>query len=233
MGPILRETKVSVWITKFRALTVQKLERFKQAGIKAINISKYSFFSGPDVRVIMVAPEQVGGHLYYSTLYSLYRRKKLQRIVVDKAHVPVFADSYRQSVARMACIRKYTPAVPVVLLKATAPPSLPKDIVQENGWELDRMRIVRGSCRRPSLALRVHSLRTAVRKLLSTKVKAVLHSHLWRDQSTRQRHILMCLTRGDAEQFYEIMASRLHSALPDVQFGLYHSGIVEADREMV
>ncbi len=46
-------------------------------------------------RILLVAPEQDGLSAFRGVIESLIRRRKLNRVVVDEAHIAVLSQSYR------------------------------------------------------------------------------------------------------------------------------------------
>ena len=115
--------------------------------------------------------------------------------MVEKAHLPIFADQYRQCMTRMIHARPPDIGVPVVLLTATAPPSLFSNIVKSIGCDPNNIEVVRGTCRRGNLALRLRHLNTGSSGLLTANVgacmKKALSSSLPVSIKSKRKHLVM------------------------------------------
>ena len=224
-GPCTTEKKVTVWITMLRALKAQVLSTFSNIGLESVELENFDVTSKTSVKIVLASPEQVKEPRYESTIYSLYRRKLLQRIVVDEAHIPILSDDYRPSMSRLVHTRPQGIWVPIVLLTATAPPLLLKDIVSSVGCNLKGMQVIRGTSRRPNLSLNVVLLRKGIFNLMSANVGALLYSACKKGGNMKERHIVMCLTIEHATRLHEKWNRNFTEGTGewDVECGLYHS----------
>ncbi len=84
-------------------------------------------------RVLLVAPEQIGLSAFRGVIASLIQRRKLNRVVVDEAHVAVLSQSYRECMVQLKSASRFGTACPVVLLTATAPGGMLAPIAEAYG----------------------------------------------------------------------------------------------------
>lgn len=238
-APIYLEVQVTVWITMFRALKEETLRRLRDSGIQSALLREYDMQRMPDVRIILATPENVNSDIYESTLLSLYRRDKLRRIVVDEAHVPILSDTYRVHMSRMVYVRPESirKNVPVVMLSATVPPILVEKTVRALGCSTESTTEIRGNSERSNLEFEIKKISGNDEKLLFANVGAALVRELKRIETIfggeKERHIVMCLTIGQAEKLYSRYvrgAGSFRSSAIDVEFGIYHSQLVQDEK---
>ena len=225
IGPCAVETDgVTVWMTMLRALKAEMFQRFSSISLKAVSLCNYEKSSMKDVRVVVVSPEEVPTALYKSTLLSLARRAKLKRIVVDEAHIPILSDQYRSCMPAMERIRPNGVSVPIILLTATAPPSLFVNMVRSFGCDPDTITTIRGNPRRPNLRLSVKILSPKKDnfRLAEIHLGAYLSAQLDQGGDEQQRLIVMCLTVEHAKRFHAKWAGYFHRIRSDTSCALYH-----------
>lgn len=103
------------------------------------------------LQLLYVTPEMVNTNArFVSCLASLYRNKKLARIVIDEAHcVSQWGHDFRPDYKALGRVRRQFPEVPVMALTATATPNVIVDI--KHNLSIDKCQVFSQSFNRPNL----------------------------------------------------------------------------------
>ncbi|OAA62703.1 DNA/RNA helicase [Niveomyces insectorum RCEF 264] len=138
--------------------------------LKALNIAASAFngstpaparrhilalFSKPNpehfLQLLYVTPEMVSkSNQFCDGLATLYRNKKLARIVIDEAHcVSQWGHDFRPDYKALGTMRRQFPSVPVMALTATATPNVIVDI--KHNLSIDGCKVFSQSFNRPNL----------------------------------------------------------------------------------
>ncbi len=103
------------------------------------------------LQLLYVTPEMVNKSAQFvSGLATLYRNKKLARIVIDEAHcVSQWGHDFRPDYKALGTVRRQFPRVPVMALTATATPNVIVDI--KHNLSIDGCKVFSQSFNRPNL----------------------------------------------------------------------------------
>lgn len=235
MGPVLWEKGVTVWVCPLRALRWETQRR-----LKACRVEVFGWNEVPMARVkqgmgmvCLVSPEEMLLPEFADLMLCLHTRGCLSRVVVDEAHLAVMSESYRKSFTHLKSLAKHGTMCPIVMLTATAPPAMLRQIADVCGSDMQGLEIHRGDPCRANLKL------TVVAKWLPN-MNVVLHyvsgeahglaQDLKRAGGERARCIIVCLTIKDAVELDRILRKDC-GHICDVL--LYHSSRPQAVREVV
>ena len=129
--------------------------------------------------LVMVSADKSQTPNWRSALADLARRKQIARIVVDEAHIPLVAKSYRKTLEHFYNIR--SEPVQLVLLTATLPPAFMPQLIKTYHLLTDAV-IYRQGTNRPELKYVLK--KTAKESELSTCVQAVVQESMqtWQPQ---------------------------------------------------
>jgi bloom syndrome protein len=103
------------------------------------------------IQLLYVTPEMINKSAnFMDGLQTLYRNKKLARIVIDEAHcVSQWGHDFRPDYKALGVVRQRFPGVPVIALTATATQNVIVDIKHNLG--MDRCQVFSQSFNRPNL----------------------------------------------------------------------------------
>jgi ATP-dependent DNA helicase RecQ len=158
--PAMALEGVCLVITPLIALMKDQVENLKKKGIKAVAV-----YSGMhrneiqiafdncifgDIKFLYLSPERLQTEQFQQTL----RRMKICLLAVDEAHcISQWGYDFRPPYLKIAEIRKYIPATPVLALTATATPDVIKDIQKNLAFKSEN--IFRKSFERKNLTYAV------------------------------------------------------------------------------
>ncbi len=204
IGPCLYEEGGTVWVSPLRALLRETDMRLNNAGIQTSRLEDMNVDGKGLGRVLLVAPEQVGVSVFRGVIEALIRRRKLNRVVVDEAHIAVLSQSYRECMVQLKSASRFGTACPVVLLTATAPARMVAPIAEACGSSVQSLEVIRGDPCRKNLSISVTRLRDGdAGTLLVEVVKVVkesLNARLSNAMGRCSRCLIVCLTIGDADE---------------------------------
>ena len=104
--------------------------------------------------------------------------------------------------------------------------------MRADGGEPAIICMIRGTFRRQNLVLRVHQLNSGSMRILIAHVGALLDYNLKNcSASSKERHIVTCLTRGNTEPLHRKLCTFFASQNVCVENCLYHGGLTENERE--
>ncbi len=107
--------------------------------------------------LLFVDVEQVSSVGFQTLLEALARHGRLDRIVLDEAHLVLTASHYRQELGRLITLRRFP--CPFVCLTATLPPPAERDLKWSLGFTAAE--VLRVSSDRPNLQYRIQYLTTS------------------------------------------------------------------------
>lgn len=123
MAPaLLPHAEVTVVITPLVALKQDLMRRCQQWNI---SFAPYSSFLTVDQlhavpSLLFVDVEQIKGSRFLALLKGLYQRGRLDRLVLDEAHLVLTASHYRHELGQLAVLQQFH--CPFVCMTATLPP---------------------------------------------------------------------------------------------------------------
>jgi len=199
-GPILFETGFTVWIAPLRALQSETNRWMSRFGINVYSVDDADLDrAGETGNVILISPSDVQKDVYQNLLVRLMDRRLLNRVVIDEAHLALTAKRYRQEMRSLGAASNWGKACRTVLLSATVPPSLEKQVMLAAcGADLHPI-VIRGDPRRPNLQITVNNFKAE--KNLPILVTAVARRSV-RDYPT-ERSIIYCLTVEVLESLFK------------------------------
>lgn len=208
MGPILYESGVTLWISPLRALLQETEGRLKKAGVSLLDLDNGHEYENKGLgNVLLVSPEQIGKGDLSLLLKRWNEEESLNRIVFDEAHIPVFAQNYRECMLGIRSLESAKLSCPRVLLTATAPSKMLKSICSAIGVEYEGLEVIRGDPCRPNLIFNVLKLDDFSIKTLKKRVvnEAKLSAARCRRRSFEKLYpkggkcLVVCLTIAHVE----------------------------------
>lgn len=181
--------------------------------------------------IILVSPEQVDSELYRHTVGQLWSTRKLRRFVVDEAHVIVLSDHYRECMTKLRLFRAENITAQLLLMTATAPPSLTPKIFSALRCDARNTICLRGNLRRDNVSMSVRRLRSGNQSHLITRVKEEVMSAVAHTAFVGPgKHLIMVLTRDDADDILGELVSDPLITAGQVEVRKYHSGMSIEER---
>eukprot|EP00171_Calliarthron_tuberculosum_P003324 IDg3324t1 len=118
----------------------------KGFGKTAVGIRPVIYKSGVPVwislKVLPVAPKEAGRNRFLEMMLMLHRSGNLNRIVLDEAHIPLFSWKYRDCMTEIKGIDSIGLKCQRVLLTATAPPEMLKQIAKSIGVNYGELEVI-------------------------------------------------------------------------------------------
>lgn len=163
LGPPALETGVTFVVVPLTPLRKDLIEKCQKMRIEVREFKYLSYNEDhiPAQGLVVCSPEDILYQFkYYESIIRTYiQMKRLNRIVIDEAHLTYFSDNYRPSMAFMKRFRPDGVDVQLILLIATVPKSLQTEILTSNGCVPGEVRIVRGNLRRMNIQINVEELK--------------------------------------------------------------------------
>ncbi|CAL1527697.1 unnamed protein product [Lymnaea stagnalis] len=229
--PAIVTNGVSIIISPLKALIQDQTQRLLSLDIPAAHLSSeadsgqsQSVYSGlhqrsPAYKLLYVTPEKLSAsEKLLNCLDNLYRRKLLNRFVIDEAHcVSQWGHDFRPDYKKLNVLRQRFPGVPMMALTATATPRVRKDIIHQLG--MSNPKWFMQSFNRPNLKYSVlNKKRSNARSYIIEMIKA---------RFSKDSGIIYCLSRKDCDD----VAADLRKA--GVQAEPYHAGLDDPTRAKV
>ncbi|KAI8930543.1 hypothetical protein NX059_012155 [Plenodomus lindquistii] len=161
----LVDARTTVLITPFVALRNDLLVKSRAAGVACVA------WQGEDsavlgrylnAKLVLAAVEHMEQGSFRSLLNTLKGAQKLERIVIDEAHLPLIASRWRPALKHYPVLTAV--GVPLLLLTATLPVAQEDDLLAHMQIDRDCVRVFRVSTVRRNLAHSVTHLGQAVGK---------------------------------------------------------------------
>lgn len=223
MGPATKEAGVTVWVCPLRALRWETERRMKRGGLEVFSLETIKIArAGAGVgMVLLVSPEDMAKPALRECMKQLTARNALNRLVIDEAHLAAMAESYRPCFTLLKSVTMYGTLCPVVMLTATAPPSMERRVTKICGSNSMGVEIHRGDPCRRNLCLRVIYLRDAQEATLMNEIFRTVSILKQLSVGKSARCLIVCLTVDDSKTIHrELVDLGLFDA-KDVL--LYHS----------
>ena len=200
----LQGAATTVVVLPFRALTKDLVKRCRALGLSC---SVWTGLNQQSKRLIFVGAETAAVNDDFLTYLSdLQTQGKLDRIVVDEAHVPLTSASFRPRLILLDRLR----SIPcqMVLLTGTLPPLLQKDL--ENAYLLGSvdqgLRYIRASTNRPNVEYVVETYEDS--RLEETVVQCM--QTVRKEFGVSQRAVVFCRSRSTCERIAEKLGCQLY-----------------------
>jgi len=216
--PALALEGICLVVSPLIALMKDQVENLKQKGIPALFI--YSGMSFIEVKktlqnaaygnykFLYVSPERLETNLFLDFLPSM----KINLIAVDEAHcVSQWGYDFRPPYLRIAQLREYLPAVPVLALTASATKSVQDDICEKLAFPKDHQRFQQ-SFERPNLSYSVFNVASKQNKLLEIL------------KNVKGSAIVYCKSRRHTKDIAELLK------LNSISASFYHAGLSNEER---
>ena len=102
-APIMYETGVTLWVAPLRALLFETKKRMESAGIyvRGVNAGEQWHEGDGTGNVVLVSPEHFGPFKVVAYAKRLGEAGKLNRIVIDEAHIPLMSWNYRECMGEL------------------------------------------------------------------------------------------------------------------------------------
>lgn len=235
-GPILYEKGITLWISPLRALFSETKRRMEEAGIYVSGVKMgEEWVEGDGVgNVVLITPEHIGPYKVVDYAKRLGQTGKLNRIVIDEAHIPFMSWEYRECMSELRGFEDVSDRVQRVMITATAPPALVRPFARICGMDTENLEVIRGDPCRPNLALKVVTLESGdIRSLIKRTVTEVIQ-YCTLEQITGGslgRIMVVCLTIEQADAIFKALN---HEKARNLVVCKYHSKMGEEEvRESV
>ena len=216
--PAMVKEGICLVISPLIALMKDQVENLRQKGIPALFI--YSGMSFLEVKktlqnaaygnykFLYVSPERLETNLFLDYLPSM----KVSLIAVDEAHcISQWGYDFRPSYLRIAQLREYLQAVPVLALTASATKSVQDDICEKLLFPKTHQRFQQ-SFERPNLSYSVFNVSSKQNKLLEIL------------QNVKGSAIVYCKSRRHTKDIADMLK------LNNISASFYHAGIGNDER---
>ena len=224
LGPVFFETGYSIWIAPLKALLSETASKMRQLGLHVDTVHTFT----RDVResfgnVLLISPEDLSLERFERIMSIIGRRKLLNRVVIDEAHLVATDAAYRQSMRQLGIASQNGTSANIVMLSATVPDSIQEVVVTGCGSTMTGLDIHKGDPFRGNLRIDVIGLDNGSESLLRDKcVDSVIQLAMSTKGSCRA--IVYCLTRSTVRYLYgklrtSVMGSEVGKRL---SFGMYH-----------
>ncbi len=216
--PAMAKEGICLVVSPLIALMKDQVENLKQKRIPALFI--YSGMSFIEVKktlqnaaygnykFLYVSPERLETNLFLDFLPLM----KISLIAVDEAHcISQWGYDFRPPYLRIAQLREYLPAVPVLALTASATKSVQDDICEKLLFQNDHKRFQQ-SFERPNLSYSVFNVSSKQNKLLEIL------------QNVKGSAIVYCKSRRHTKDIAELLK------LNKISASFYHAGLSNDER---
>ncbi len=217
----------TIVVLPFRALTKDLMKRCRALGLSS------SIWAGPDQQsrqIVFVGAETAAVNDDFLTFVSdLQVQGKLDRIIVDEAHVPLTSASYRANLVHLDRLR----SIPcqLVLLTGTLPPLLQKDLETTYllGDANHGLRYIRASTNRPNVE---YTVEVSDDSLLEERVVECMQS-VRKEFEAGQRAVVFCRSRSVCERLAEKLGCHLYHRTFEAKEESLDSWIDGSERVMI
>jgi superfamily II DNA helicase RecQ len=201
----LEPKQVIIFVTPFRALTNDMVQRFQQDGI---DTKEWQYGDPNPASIVVVSADIAGQYGFLSYAQKLQHSGLLRGIFIDEAHLVVTSSHWRGNLTKLRQLRAIT--CPMILLTATLPPLQVFEL--ETAMEVRGARIIRSSTTR--LRHRYTVQRCTGGQLQGQAIE-ICRRQL-RHMKAGEKGVIYALSRNLCED----LAARLHC-------GHYHAGAID------
>ncbi|KAF6779163.1 hypothetical protein AHF37_01549 [Paragonimus kellicotti] len=226
--PAAVQDGLTLVISPLKALVLDQVTKMQSLGINAAHLTGEATMTEADriyaglytvtlrLKLLYVTPEKIAASdKLKSCLEQLYRRRLLQRFVIDEAHcVSQWGHDFRPDYRNLSILRANFPNVPMMAMTATATPRVRQDILHQL-----KMTNTKVSFNRANLKFEVRS------KKLKSCTKEIID--VIRSEFPKRSGIVYCLSRRECD----LVADELCRA--GLAASAYHAGMTDAQRRRV
>jgi len=200
----LAAAATTIVVLPFRALTKDLFKRCRALGLSS---GIWTGLHQQSKRIIFVGAETAAINDDFLTFASeLQTQGKLDRIVVDEAHVPLTSASYRSALVHLDRLRSIP--CPLVLLTGTLPPLLQTDL--ETTYLLGNadqgLRYIRASTNRPNVE---YTVEVSDESRLEERVVERMRN-VRKEFEPGQRAVVFCRSRSVCDRLAEQLGCQLY-----------------------
>lgn len=213
---LLPQSEVTVVITPLVALRQDLIRRCGEWNI-SLAVFGGGHFPQPHAvpSLVLVDVENAAMTGFLTLMQGLHQTGRLDRLVLDEAHLLLTAMHYREQLGLLGTLRRF--ACPFVCMTATLPPSSERDL--SDLLQMQRPETLRVSADRANLCYRIQSLGSAKApqglraRLIDAAVEVALG---WAEARSDGRAILFVRQKAVAEQIGSRLGCHVyHAALED------------------
>ncbi|KAF5398375.1 ATP-dependent DNA helicase [Paragonimus heterotremus] len=229
--PAAVQDGLTLVISPLKALVLDQVTKMQSLGINAAQLTGEATLTEADriyaslytvtlrLKLLYVTPEKIAASdKLKSCLEQLYRRRLLQRFVIDEAHcVSQWGHDFRPDYRNLSILRTNFPNVPMMAMTATATPRVRQDILHQ--LKMTNTKWFIQSFNRANLKFEVRS------KKLKSCTKEIID--VIRSEFPKRSGIVYCLSRRECD----IVADELCRA--GLAASAYHAGMTDAQRRRV
>jgi superfamily II DNA or RNA helicase len=198
----MADAGVTVVVVPFRALVNDLLQRLQRARIDHLEWRPGRPNGAPAVVVVSADLVATSGFMTYAV--GLAESGHLRRVVVDECHLSLTLNDWRPKLARLGDLRVI--GCPVVLLTATLPPALERQLGRN--MLVENATYVRAGTVRANIRYAVATCRAG--RLVETAVA------MCRRRDLRRKGVVYCRSKAQCETVAEELGcSYYHAATPD------------------
>ncbi|KAF7256149.1 hypothetical protein EG68_06167 [Paragonimus skrjabini miyazakii] len=229
--PAAVQDGLTLVISPLKALVLDQVTKMQSLGISAAQLTGEATMTEADriyaslytvtlrLKLLYVTPEKIAASdKLKSCLEQLYRRRLLQRFVIDEAHcVSQWGHDFRPDYRNLSILRTNFPNVPMMAMTATATPRVRQDILHQ--LKMTNTKWFIQSFNRANLKFEVRS------KKLKSCTKEIID--VIRSEFPKRSGIVYCLSRRECD----LVADELCRA--GLAASAYHAGMTDAQRRRV